>query len=149
MVALAIGKSLMMRIVNLDGAERVNWYYGGNAGRKICIEMDGSRWMVKFPEPTAGMRGRVASYATSPLSEWLGSHIYESLGIDTHETVLGYCEGRLVCACRDFAWPNKRLVEFHDMKRSPEESRRRAADCAKAASKKSGNGSHRPYGCSL
>ena len=118
MMTLAIEERTMMRIVNLDGAKRVNWYYGGNAGRKICIEMDGSRWMVKFPEPTAGMRGRVASYTTSPLSEWLGSHIYESLGIDAHETVLGYCEGKLVCACRDFAWPDKRLVEFHDMKNS-------------------------------
>lgn len=108
----------MANIVNLDNAKRINWYYGGNAGRKICIEYDGARWMVKFPEPTAGMRGRVASYTTSPVSEWLGSHIYESLGIDVHETMLGYREGKLVCACRDFTWPDKRLVDFHDMKNS-------------------------------
>lgn len=92
-------------------------YYGGNAGRKICVaDAQGRPWMLKFPEPTRGMRGNVASYTSSPLSEWLGSHIYESLGIPVHETLLGFREGKLVCGCRDFTWPNGELVEFHDLK---------------------------------
>lgn len=109
---------LVVDIVNLDGMRRINRFYGGDAGRKVCVEMDGALWLVKFPEPAAGMRGNVALYTTSPISEWLGSHVYESLGLDVHETRLGYCEGKLVCACRDFAWPDKQLATFHDMKNS-------------------------------
>ena len=29
------------------------------------------------------------SYSTTPLSEYLGSHIYESIGLETHDTKLG------------------------------------------------------------
>lgn len=75
--------------------------------------------MVKYPELTRGMRGRIASYITSPLSEYLGSHIYALLGISVHETVLGHREGKLVCACKDFvADTGCRLVDFHDLKNS-------------------------------
>lgn len=46
------------------------------------------------------------SYVTSPLSEYLGSHIYQMLGYEAHETLLGICfDGRrnkVVCACKDF-----------------------------------------------
>ena len=50
------------------------------------------------------------SYVTSPLSEYLGSHIFQILGYEAHDTVLGVChDGRRykpVCACRDFLPPD-------------------------------------------
>ena len=41
------------------------------------------------------MRGDVLSYMTAPLSEYIGSHIYEILGIDVHQTILGIRNGKL------------------------------------------------------
>ena len=46
------------------------------------------------------------SYVTSPLSEYIGSHIYEILGYDVHKTILGVCNdgkrNKVVCAGKDF-----------------------------------------------
>ena len=52
------------------------------------------------------------------MSEYLASHIYESLGITTQQTLLGIREGKLVCACRDFVGPRERLYDFHELKNS-------------------------------
>ncbi|MDO4850084.1 MAG: HipA domain-containing protein [Coriobacteriia bacterium] len=109
----------MIELTDFNELERVPLAYGGNAGRKIAVrDREGRPWMVKFPEPTRGMRGNIASYTTSPISEWLGSHIYGLAGLPVHETALGICEGKLVCACRDFTYPDLRLYEFHDVKNS-------------------------------
>lgn len=106
-----------MRIIDLRGCEENGIVYGGRAGRKIGIDFEGAPWLVKFPRTTRDLSGRhLPSYAPGPVSEYLGSHIYQSLGIDAHETFLGYLEGKIVCACRDFTWPDKRLGEFKSIK---------------------------------
>ncbi len=107
-----------MQLVDFNAAKRLNRFYGGAAGRKVAIEYQGIPWMLKYPETTAGMRGNLASYTTSPVSEWLGSHVYELVGIPVHETVLGFSEGKVVCACKDFTWPDKELIEFRMLKNS-------------------------------
>jgi len=49
---------------------------------------------------------KTLSYVTSPLSEYIGSHIFQILGYDVHETLLGVCfdgkRNKVVCACKDF-----------------------------------------------
>lgn len=107
-----------MELVDFNGARRINRFYGGAAGRKVAIEWNGVPWMLKYPESTAGMAGKVVSYTTSPVSEWLGSHIYGLLGIPVHETVLGFSEGKVVCACKDFTYPDIELIEFRMLKNS-------------------------------
>ena len=51
------------------------------------------------------------SYVTSPLSEYIGSHIYQILGYDVHETILGVCfeekRYKVVYACKDFIKDSK------------------------------------------
>ena len=94
--------------------------YGGNAGRKICVKgPDSEPWMLKFPERSE-RRGETAGdlplRPSSPVREWLGSHVYASLGIPVHETVLGFREGKIVCACKDFTWPDLVLMDFHNLK---------------------------------
>ena len=84
-----------------------NLEYGGRAGEKKGILFEGSNWILKFPKSTGGMDNvRGLSYVTSPLSEYLGSHIYAILGFEVHETRLGICfDGhryKVVCACKDF-----------------------------------------------
>ena len=56
------------------------------------------------------------SYTTSPLSEYIGSQIYEALGIQVHQTTLGHRDGKVVVACKDFLGAGERLIEFKNIK---------------------------------
>ena len=42
------------------------------------------------------------SYTTSPISEYIGSHVYEIIGIPVHKTMLGIKDKKVVVACKDF-----------------------------------------------
>ncbi|MCR5786734.1 MAG: hypothetical protein K6G28_03465 [Acholeplasmatales bacterium] len=84
-----------------------NLEYAGRAGEKRGIIYNNELWFLKFPKNTLGMnRVTGLSYVTSPLSEYIGSHIYEILGYDVHKTILGICNdgkrNKVVCACKDF-----------------------------------------------
>lgn len=84
-----------------------NLQYGGRAGEKRGIIYNDERWFLKFPKNTLGTKNTGGlSYVTSPLSEYIGSHIYQILGYDVHKTILGVCfDGKrykVVCACKDF-----------------------------------------------
>ena len=80
--------------------------------------LEGRRLVGEIPRNDQEPSVSVPSYTTAPVSEWLGSHVYAALGIPVHETVLGIRDGRIVCACRDFTFPDSRLVNFHDLKNS-------------------------------
>lgn len=93
-----------------------NGTYGGKAGDKEGITINGEYWIVKYPKSTKGMKGDLDSYTTSPLSEYIGSHIYHILGIDAHETMLGVRNGKLVVACKDFCKNEGSLREIRTLK---------------------------------
>ena len=84
-------------------------FYGGDAGAKEAIIYDDGVWMLKYPKTARDMRNPQISYTTSSLSEYLGSKIYETLGIPVHETLLGIRNNKVVTACKDFtrAWSKK------------------------------------------
>lgn len=114
----------MIEIKDLNKYERdLSTYYGGRSGSKYAIMINGERWMIKFPENTKDFKGReknnvhLPSYTASPLSEYIGSQIYQSLGIPVHETMLGIRDNKLVVACKDFD-PLHRLVEYGQIKNS-------------------------------
>lgn len=106
-----------MEIIDFNKCRRITGRgYRGNAGRKLSYLYNGSPWMVKFPGTTKDLKGKhLPSYTTGPLSEFIGSQIYASLGIDVHETVLGICEGKLVVGCRDFT-DRGDLLEYSQIK---------------------------------
>lgn len=107
----------MVEIADLRECPRSGLFYGGRAGQKEGILIDGVPWIAKYPRTTRDLVGRhLPSYTSSPVSEYLGSHIYGLLGIPVHDTMLGYRGGKIVCACRDFTFPNARLFEFKDVK---------------------------------
>ena len=108
----------MTEIVNLDGYPNSNkiGMYGGAAGNKDGIVYRGVNWMVKYPKTTRDMDNIQMSYTTSPLSEYIGSHIYEILGYDVHETLLGYRNKKIVVACRDFCGEKNNLIEIRTIK---------------------------------
>ena len=93
--------------------------YAGRAGEKRGIVYQGSKWILKFPKSGALMReAKGLSYVTSPLCEFIGSHVFSILGYEVQETVMGVCfDGRKwkpVCACKDFIGDdtNEELIPF-------------------------------------
>ncbi|MCL2673841.1 MAG: HipA domain-containing protein [Defluviitaleaceae bacterium] len=123
----------MLKLIDFDEMPIVRGlYYGGNAGAKDAILFDNAGWMVKFPKSTRELKNPQISYTTSPISEYLGSKVYEAFEIPVHETVLGTRRNKVVVACRDFTrilgypmkgaenvlWLERMLVPFHDLKNS-------------------------------
>lgn len=92
-----------------------NLEYGGRAGEKKGIMYNDEFWFLKYPKNARGMKNTEGmSYVTSPLSEFIGSQIFELLGYDVHKTVLGICDDggrkKVVCACKDFIVDDKNEV---------------------------------------
>ena len=65
--------------------------------------------MLKFQKDTKfGKRN-------NHLSEFLGSHVFELLGIEVHKTFLGEYFGEKVVACKDFVTDGYEFVPFNDV----------------------------------
>lgn len=101
----------------------VNSYEGADFKRKIIY--DGEVYMLKFGQKLESDEHKPlqASYASTPVSEYLGSHIYTLAGLPTQQTILGTFNGRTVVACRDFieSRPDAEdvtLVEFKKLENS-------------------------------
>ncbi len=109
-----------MKLFDLDACPYSgrNGSYGGAAGDKDGVLIDGEPWILKYPRPNLGMDKieRLAPFSLTPLSEYLASHIYGILGFDVHETILGKRNGFLVVACKDFCKGNSRLFEMRTVK---------------------------------
>lgn len=108
----------MIKIHDFNNAplSKKNGLYGGVSGQKVGIQYMGDNWILKYPKYVKDMNRVDISYSTSPLSEYLGSHIYNILGYDVHETLLGERDGKIVVACRDFTDDNHVLMEFRTIK---------------------------------
>lgn len=93
-----------------------NGLYGGSAGDKEGVIIDGEKWIIKYPKNTKDMRGVSIPYTTSPQNEYIGSHIFSILGIPAHETRLGTRNGKIVVACKDFLGDADRLGEYRQLR---------------------------------
>ena len=92
--------------------------YGGANGSKLSIVYNNETYMVKVPSHAP--RNQNLSYANSCVSEFLGCHIFNMLGIPAQETILGTYEyhgkTRQVVACKDFVKPNHIILDFASVK---------------------------------
>lgn len=93
--------------------------YRGANGSKISLIIDGERYMVKYPAHTK--INKAISYSNSIISEYIGSHIFNILGIPAQETFLGIYTGKdnlpvHVVACKDFECDGYTLMEFAAIK---------------------------------
>lgn len=112
-----------MNLIDFNDCKLLPKAYGGAACRKLCIEYNGEPYLLKFATnlKIKNLKNINLSYSNSPISEYISSHIYQSVGIDTHETLLGFRGGRLVVACKDFLNPGENLFEFSQIKITNEE----------------------------
>lgn len=106
----------MIKIENYEFNEPSKIGYGGHSGGKRGIIIDNERWFLKYPKSTKSMEVEGISYTTMPLSEFLGSHIYDLIGIETHETRLGTSDRKLVVACKDFLNNSEIILDYNILK---------------------------------
>ena len=77
------------------------------AEKKFEIIIDGHRYIVKFQKNSEV--GLTYNY----VSEYLGSHIFQSVGIPVQETFLGTYDGKNVVVMKNFLEPEDALVAFN------------------------------------
>lgn len=108
----------MNQLINFTNCEKLKKGYGGANGQKISIKYEGEQYMLKFP--SYAKRNKDMSYANSCLSEYLGCHIFECIGIPVQETLLGVYQvngqERLVVACKDLTKPGIVIQDFASLK---------------------------------
>ena len=92
--------------------------YAGANGGKIAIIYEGEQYMLKFP--LHPKRNKEMSYSNSCISEYLGSHIFEIVGIPVQETLLGTYttngKTKVVVACKDFTSHDTVIQDFASLK---------------------------------
>ena len=93
-------------------------FYAGANGAKIAVIYDGEQYMLKFP--ALAPKNKELSYANSCISEYIGCHIFNSVGIAAQETLLGIYRKngaeKIVVACKDFTSPGIVLQDFASLK---------------------------------
>ena len=107
-----------MKLVNFNDYPQNQRMYGGTAGRKMGITYEGKDYLLKFPGnlKEQQMKNINLSYSNSPVCEYIGSKIYELVGLPVHHTILGTRNEKIVVACEDFLGDGDRLYEFDKIK---------------------------------
>ena len=84
------------------------------------------KYMIKFP--VVASKNEALDYTNGCISEYLGCHIFQLLGIPAQETVLGTYmvkdKIKTVVACKDFTSPGIVLQDFASMKNQSIDSAR-------------------------
>lgn len=105
-------------MINFTNFPTRNKTYAGANGSKISVLYNNDLYMLKFP--SLAQINKEMSYANSCASEYIGSHIFESVGIPAQETLLGLYDlngkQKIVVACKDFASSGLVLQDFASLK---------------------------------
>ena len=104
-------------LINFNNAKEIPPEYNGSEKKKTMI-LGGKKYLVKFPDSNRSPKLKV-SYINNVYSEYIGSKIFELLGINTQKVELGYYiqdERKFyVCACEDFTTESTKLIEFEKL----------------------------------
>lgn len=90
----------------------------GGTDHKYPVDHNGIPYMIKFPDEHSKHGSSSTSHLNSITSEYIGSHIAASIGMETHETVLGYRDGKTCVGCKDFRGPYDNNMEFGEYVRA-------------------------------
>ena len=102
-------------IFDFSEYELSNISYGGSE-KKLGILIKNEPYMLKFQKKTP------FNLRFNHISEYLGCHIYELLGLKCQKTYLGYYNNQQVVACKDFVAEGFQFVPFNDVGESTIES---------------------------
>jgi len=97
----------MKYLFNFTNLASSDYIYGGNSGLKRGIIFNNEPWFLKFLWSNDGA-----------IKEYIGSHIYEILGLKVQETKLGMFLNKennktyLVVACKDFCKNDYELIDY-------------------------------------
>ena len=102
--------------IDCDNIRLIEKAYGGNSSKKLAVSYNNENYLLKFPTSLKckDIINSALSYSHSPLSEYVGSHIYSLLGFPTHQTFLGTKNNRIVVLCKDFLDETSMLIELKE-----------------------------------
>lgn len=108
----------MMYVIDFTNLPIKNKTYAGANGSKIAVMYEGEQYMLKFPPLPS--RNRDMSYSNGCISEYIGCHMFEIIGLPVQKTLLGtYCKNgkeKIVVACKDFTSSGITLQDFASLK---------------------------------
>lgn len=107
----------MSQVIDFTDCRRIFRALGGSE-RKFEVEYVGKLYMLKFSNKLANRSDMSTGYANNIISEYICSHISASMGLPTHETVLGVYGDRLVVGCLDFRQADEQNLEFSELVRA-------------------------------
>ncbi len=114
-----------MDLVDFTNLPQRKKSYGGANGNKLSIIINDELYMLKLPAHAP--KNKNLSYANSCVSEYLGCHIFDMLGIQSQETILGKFTykgiERIAVACKDFEKDGYKLMDFASVKNQIIDSR--------------------------
>lgn len=92
--------------------------YGGANGGKIGVIYNDENYMLKFPSNAKNLSKQKikGEYTNGCVNEYVGSHIFQSLGIEAQETLLGTYNDKIVVACKDFEKDGYQFADFASLK---------------------------------
>ena len=101
----------MIDITNLK--QEINTY--GGSELKATYIINGERYMVKMPDPVR-RKNLDINYMNNQFSEYIGCHIFASIGIPVQETMLVKIikneKEKIAVACKDFLNKDEELIEI-------------------------------------
>lgn len=107
----------MIDFTNLPTSNKL---YAGADGPKRAVMYQGKKYLLKFP--AASSKNKNSGHANSSIAEYIGCHIFNSVGIRAQETTLGVYRKngaeKIVVACKDFTSPGVVLQDFASLKNS-------------------------------
>lgn len=92
-----------------------NTYYGGSE-EKIGIFIGEDKYMIKF------QKNSQFGFRYNHISEYIGSNVFNMLGIKAQETLLGKYRNKEVVLCKDFTNGENIFIPFNDIGESTIES---------------------------
>ena len=104
----------MIDITNLK--QEINTY--GGSELKATYIINGERYMVKMPDPVR-RKNLDINYMNNQFSEYIGCHIFASIGIPVQETMLVKIikneKEKIAVACKDFLNKDEELIEISNV----------------------------------
>ena len=101
-------------MIDFTNGKEIGNFYGGSEYKKAII-YDNKKYLVKLPDLVREKNTNV-TYINNVFSEYVGSNIFNLVGFNTQNTILGKYnfngKEKIVCACEDFTDFFHTLCEF-------------------------------------